>query len=53
MLEYEDERLGEHAVELFNSINKELGELPEGEEDNWDDSGDEDGEDAEDEEMQG
>ncbi|KAL3961947.1 hypothetical protein ACCO45_003470 [Purpureocillium lilacinum] len=53
MLEYEDERLGEHAVELFNSINKELGELPEGEEDNWDDSGDEDGEDDEDEEMQG
>lgn len=53
MLEYEDERLGEHAVELFNSINKELGELSEGEEDNWDDSGDEDGEDDEDEEMQG
>ncbi|KAJ6445779.1 tetratricopeptide repeat protein [Purpureocillium lavendulum] len=52
MLEYEDERLGEHAVELFNAINKELGELPEGEEDNWDDSGDED-EDDEDEEMEG
>lgn len=40
-LEYEDERLGEHAVELFQAINKELGEMPEGEEDNWPDSGDE------------
>ncbi|KAK2593817.1 hypothetical protein QQS21_008475 [Conoideocrella luteorostrata] len=54
MLEYEDERLGEHAVELFQSINKELGEMPEGEEDNWEDSGAEDGEeDDNDEEMEG
>ncbi|KJZ72625.1 hypothetical protein HIM_07984 [Hirsutella minnesotensis 3608] len=51
-LEYEDERLGEHAVELFQAINKELGEMPEGEEDNWDDSGDEGGAADEDEEMQ-
>ncbi|KAM4059591.1 tetratricopeptide repeat domain-containing protein [Hirsutella rhossiliensis] len=51
MLEYEDERLGEHAVELFENINKELGEMPEGEEEDWDDSGDENHED-EDEEMQ-
>ncbi|KAG6054182.1 hypothetical protein E4U17_004010 [Claviceps sp. LM77 group G4] len=41
-LDYEDERLGEHAVELFQSINAELGEMPEGEEDNWEASGDED-----------
>ncbi|UNI14980.1 hypothetical protein JDV02_001555 [Purpureocillium takamizusanense] len=52
MLEYEDERLGEHAVELFNAINKELGELPEGEEDDWEDSGEDDGEVDEDDEMQ-
>jgi tetratricopeptide (TPR) repeat protein len=53
-LDYEDERLGEHAVELFQSINKVLGEMPEGEEDNWQDSGD-DEEDMEDgdEEMEG
>ncbi|KND90185.1 TPR repeat-containing protein [Tolypocladium ophioglossoides CBS 100239] len=51
MLEYEDDRLGEHAVELFHSINKELGEMPEGEEENWEDSGDEDGG-EDDEEMQ-
>jgi hypothetical protein len=46
--------LGEHAVELFQSINKVLGEMPEGEEDNWQDSGD-DEEDMEDgdEEMEG
>ncbi|EFY88678.1 hypothetical protein J3458_003332 [Metarhizium acridum] len=55
MLDYEDERLGEHAVELFQEINKELGEMPEGEEDNWEASGDEDeGEgDDDDEEMEG
>ncbi|KAL6869147.1 hypothetical protein ACO1O0_000470 [Amphichorda felina] len=50
--DYEDERLGEHAVELRSSINKELGEPAEGEEDEWDEaSGDDD--DDEDEEMQG
>lgn len=52
-LDYEDERLGEHAVELFQRINAELGEMPEGEEDNWDESGDEDGEEDDDEEMEG
>ncbi|KAG5922435.1 hypothetical protein E4U61_005174 [Claviceps capensis] len=56
-LDYEDERLGEHAVELFQSINAELGEMPEGEEDNWEASGDEeedvDGDEDEDEEMEG
>jgi tetratricopeptide (TPR) repeat protein len=46
--EYEDERLGEHAVELLQSITKELGEPPEGEDEEWEDaSGDGDG----DEEM--
>ncbi|PTB69961.1 TPR-like protein [Trichoderma citrinoviride] len=45
--EYEDDRLGEHARELLESINKELGEPPEGEDDDeWsgisDDEGDED-----------
>ncbi|KAG5921989.1 hypothetical protein E4U42_005628 [Claviceps africana] len=59
LLEYEDERLGEHAVELFQSINGVLGEMPEGEEDNWDASGDEEDDDEEadgdgdDEEMEG
>ncbi|GAB0134384.1 hypothetical protein EsDP_00002761 [Epichloe bromicola] len=59
VLDYEDERLGEHAVELFQSINKELGEMPEGEEDNWeassDEWGDEEDEDGgdDDEEMEG
>ncbi|KAG6041860.1 hypothetical protein E4U41_001020 [Claviceps citrina] len=52
MLEYEDERLGEHAVELFQSINKELGEMPEGEEDNWEASGDEEVEEEEEEEEE-
>ncbi|ODA81893.1 hypothetical protein RJ55_00398 [Drechmeria coniospora] len=53
-LDYEDEPLGEHVVELFQNINKALGEMAEGEEENWDDSGDDDdGEDGdEDEEMQ-
>ncbi|KZZ96032.1 Tetratricopeptide-like helical [Moelleriella libera RCEF 2490] len=37
-LEYEDERLGDHAVELFQAINQELGAMPEGEEDDWEDS---------------
>ncbi|OAQ72796.1 tetratricopeptide repeat protein [Pochonia chlamydosporia 170] len=53
MLDYEDDRLGEHAVELFQGINKELGEMPEGEEDDWDDSGDEGDDNDDDEEMQG
>lgn len=47
--EYEDDRLGEHAIELVQSINEEIGEPEEGEED-WDEESDED---DEDEEMQG
>ncbi len=47
--EYEDERLGEHAIELVLSINKAIGEPEEGE-DEWDvASDDEDDEDDEDE----
>lgn len=49
--EYEDERLGQHAVELRQSINKVLGEPAEGEDEDWDDGSDEDSD--EDEEMQG
>lgn len=50
--EYEDERLGEHASELLQSINEELGEPPEGEdEEEW--SGISDDEEDGDEEMQG
>ncbi|RDA83081.1 hypothetical protein CP532_2558 [Ophiocordyceps camponoti-leonardi (nom. inval.)] len=52
MLEYEDERLGDHAVELFESINQELGPMPEGEEEEWEDSEGEGEDDVEeDEEM--
>ncbi|KAF4122476.1 TPR domain protein [Geosmithia morbida] len=50
--EYEDERLGEHAAELLQSINKELGEPADGEEDEWaDDYASDD--DDDDDEMQG
>lgn len=48
--DYEDERLGEHAIELAESINKELGPPPEGFEDDWDEDSEDDDEDAE---MQG
>lgn len=48
ILEYEDERLGQHANELMDNINKELGPPPENDED---ESGDED--EDEDEEMKG
>jgi tetratricopeptide (TPR) repeat protein len=52
--EYEDERLGEHATELRQNINKEIGEPAEGEEDDWDDGSDDDDNDEDgDEEMQG
>ncbi|KFA64386.1 hypothetical protein S40285_01032 [Stachybotrys chlorohalonatus IBT 40285] len=53
--EYEDERLGSHAVELYQSINKELGEPTEGEDEEWEDaSDDEDDEDHDgDQEMKG
>ncbi|KAF9869780.1 TPR domain-containing protein [Colletotrichum karsti] len=45
--EYEDERLGEHAKELFAAINKELGDPPANEEDDdgWEDA-ESDGDDA-------
>lgn len=49
MLEYEDERLKEHAEELLKELNDVLGPAVEGEEDEW---SDEDGED-DDEEMEG
>lgn len=49
--EYEDERLGEHAVELVLDINKTIGEPKDGD-DEWVDEDDDD-EDEEDEEMQG
>jgi tetratricopeptide (TPR) repeat protein len=49
--EYEDERLGEHALELVQIINKELGELPADEEEDGDEWEDEDDEDDEDEDM--
>ncbi|KAJ4864326.1 tetratricopeptide repeat domain-containing protein [Trichoderma breve] len=50
--EYEDDRLGEHAMELLQSINKELGEPPEGEdEEEWSGISDDEDED-DDEEMQ-
>lgn len=47
--EYEDERLGDHAVELVLNINKEIGEPEEGE-DEWDVASDDEDE-EEDEEM--
>ncbi|KAJ6783914.1 hypothetical protein PWT90_03781 [Aphanocladium album] len=50
--EYEDERLGEHAVELVLNINKEIGEPEEGE-DEWDVASDDDEDEEEDEEMEG
>lgn len=50
--EYEDERLGQHALELRQNINKVLGEPAEGEDEEWDD-GSEDDESDEDEDMQG
>lgn len=49
--EYEDERLGQHAMELRESVNKVLGEPAEGEDEEWDDGSDNDSD--EDEEMQG
>lgn len=49
--DYEDERLGEHANELLQNINKELGDPPEGDEEEWGESDDED--EDEDEEMNG
>jgi tetratricopeptide (TPR) repeat protein len=49
--EYEDERLGQHAVELFQSINKELGNPTEEEMENWDDASEGDEEEDDDHEM--
>ncbi|KAK5651753.1 hypothetical protein OQA88_11715 [Cercophora sp. LCS_1] len=48
--QYEDERLGEHAQELLSSINSELGDAPEQDDEIWEDTDGED--DDEDEEMQ-
>jgi tetratricopeptide (TPR) repeat protein len=50
--EYEDERLGEHANELLESIKSELGEPAEGEEDEdaWEDTDDEEWEGLDDDE---
>ncbi|KAL2139514.1 hypothetical protein VTI28DRAFT_5078 [Corynascus sepedonium] len=49
--EYEDERLGEHAQELLESITGELGEAPDGEdEDTWEDTDDEEWEGIDDDE---
>lgn len=50
MLEYEDERLKEHAEEILKELNDILGPAVEGEEDEWSDE--EDGAD-DDEEMEG
>lgn len=49
--EYEDERLGQHAVELRQNIIKVLGEPAEGEDEEWEDGSDDESD--EDEEMQG
>ncbi|KAH7326639.1 hypothetical protein B0I35DRAFT_140287 [Stachybotrys elegans] len=43
--EYEDERLGQHAVELFQNINKELGNPTEEEMEDWDEASEGDEED--------
>ncbi|KAH6636734.1 hypothetical protein F5144DRAFT_568514 [Chaetomium tenue] len=50
--EYEDERLGEHAQDLLNSIKKELGEVAEDGEDGdaWEDTDDEEWEGLDDDE---
>lgn len=49
--DYEDERFGEYVNELLQNINKELGDLLEGDEEEWGESDDED--EDEDEEMKG
>ncbi|KAM3510202.1 hypothetical protein MY10362_000120 [Beauveria mimosiformis] len=49
--EYEDERLGEHAVELVLSINEEIGEPEEGE-DEWDVASDDEDDEEENEEEE-
>lgn len=53
VLEYEDERLKEHAEELLKDLNGTLGPRVEGEEETWEDTDGEEGEDEEDEEMAG
>ncbi|KAH7369075.1 TPR domain-containing protein [Plectosphaerella cucumerina] len=50
--EYEDERLGAHAQELLEGIDKQIGPLPKGQEDEDDEWEEEDGSD-EDEQMAG
>ncbi|KAM3443542.1 hypothetical protein MY4824_000428 [Beauveria thailandica] len=49
--EYEDERLGEHAVELVLSINEEIGEPEEGE-DEWDVASDDEDDEEENQEEE-
>jgi hypothetical protein len=54
LLEYEDDRLRDHALELVESLNGELGEPNAADEEDGDDWEDEDGEeDEEDEEDEG
>ncbi|KAF2199877.1 hypothetical protein GQ43DRAFT_419293 [Delitschia confertaspora ATCC 74209] len=54
MLEYEDERLKEHAEELLTELNNTLGPAKEGEDEEWDDTdGESDEGEDEDEEMDG
>jgi tetratricopeptide (TPR) repeat protein len=54
LLEYEDERLKEHADEILKELNDTLGPSTGEEDDDWEDAGeDEDGDEEDDEEMDG
>jgi tetratricopeptide (TPR) repeat protein len=54
VLEYEDERLKEHADEILKELNDTLGPSTGEEDDDWEDAGeDEDGDEEDDEEMDG
>ncbi|KAJ4311910.1 hypothetical protein N0V94_007713 [Neodidymelliopsis sp. IMI 364377] len=53
MLEWEDERLKDHAEELLKELNDTLGPAVEGEEDEWSDEEEGDDDDDDDEEMEG
>jgi len=52
MLEYEDDRLKDHADEILKELNDTLGPST-GEEDEWEDAGEDDDDDEDDEEMDG
>jgi tetratricopeptide (TPR) repeat protein len=52
MLEYEDERLKEHADEIMKELNDVLGPAVEGEDEEWEDADEDDGDD-DDEDMDG